>query len=436
MKRPILLAVFCILASPGLNQSWAQNTSPAPGWTLADTQPDTGGRAPVAPGGKVLPPGSSPLSVLAGCSGDIDRICQGRSGLYSARACLTENKARLSPRCVVDLAKLPPSSVPPCSRSPLCDNRLGPTREQLKRVLWKTGSVSYSYPFTLPVGGGATGVGIDSRGNFWVLQRAVPGQPQLFQFGPDHKLLRTVPNSVIGALEKGHTIKVDAADNVWISDANGGIVLKLSPEGKLLMTLGVRGKRGDWSEKHRLLWQPLDVAFAANGDIFIAQGHGNESPNDVGLASDNMVGAARVLHLDKNGKFINQWYGNQIGPGKFGSAHGIAVDPKNGDVWIGDREEYRLVVYGKDGKHKRTIQMRNLMSAVAFDPRGELWVSSGRDGQLLKLDRNGNVLSAVGNGSGLGTGQFVESTYMAWDKSGAVYSGDTSVGRVTKMVSR
>ena len=318
----------------------------------------------------------------------------------------------------------------------MCDNRLGPTREQLKRVLWDTGPVSYSYPFNLPVGGGATGVGIDSRGNFWVLQRAVPGQPQLFQFGPDAKLRRTVPNSVIGLLEKGHTIKVDPQDNVWISDANGGIVLKLSPEGKLLMTLGVRGKRGEWDEAkgQRLLWQPLDVAFAPNGDVFIAQGHGNESPNDTGLAPGNEVGAARILHLDRNGKFINQWYGNQIGPGKFGSAHGVGVDPKNGDVWIGDREEYRLVVYGKDGKHKRTIQMRNLMSAVAFDPRGDLWVSSGRDGQLLKLDRDGKVLSAVGNGSGLGTGQFVESTYMAWDKNGAIYSGDTSVGRVTKMV--
>ena len=141
--------------------------------------------------------------------------------------------------------------------------------------------------------------------------------------------MRTVPNSVIGALEKGHTIKVDPQDNVWISDANGGIVLKISPQGKLLMTLGVRGKRGDWDEAkgQRLLWQPLDVAFAANGDIYVAQGHGNESPNDVGLAPDNMVGAARILHLDKNGKFINQWYGNQIGPGKFGSAHGVAVDP-------------------------------------------------------------------------------------------------------------
>ena len=419
----------------------ALSFSPAmaePGWTLADTYPDTGGRAPVAHGGKVLPPGSSPLSVLAGCSGDIDKICKGRSGLYAARACLLENRAKLSSHCIADVKALQPSSVPACGHSPVCDNRLGPSREQLKRVLWKqTMGYRFDYPFDLPMGGGgATGVAIDSRGNIWVLQRTAPGQPQLFAFDRNFHLIRTVPNPVIGQLEKGHGIKVDAQDNVWISDANGGIVLKLSSEGKLLQTFGARGKRGDWdeAESRRLLWQPLDVAFAPNGDIYIAQGHANESPNDAEAEPDNSIGAARILHLDKNGKFLGQWYGNQIGPGKFSMAHGVAVDPRNGDVWIGDREEYRLVVYSSDGKFKKTISMRNLMCAVAFDPHGDLWVSTGRDGQLLKLDRDGHVLGAVGNGSGIGTGQFIEATYMAWDKDGNLYSGDTSVGRVTRMV--
>ena len=36
---------------------------------------------------------------------------------------------------------------------------------------------------------------------------------------------------------------IDAEDNVWICDANGATVMKLSPQGKLLMTLGVKGKR-------------------------------------------------------------------------------------------------------------------------------------------------------------------------------------------------
>jgi sugar lactone lactonase YvrE len=425
------LAAFFILALAILP------AAAAPGWKLAGTYPDTGGRAPVAHGGKVLPPGSSSASVLAACSGDIDRMCVGRSGLYAARACLTENKAKLSNRCLADLAALPPSSVPPCSHSPVCDNRLGPTREQLKRVLWdQTMGYAYDYPFDLPMGGGgASGVAIDSKGNIWVLQRAAAGQPQLYQFDRSYKRVRTVPDSVMGRLEKGHGIKVDGQDNVWITDANLAIVMKFSPEGKLLTTIGVRGKRGDWDERkgQRLLWQPLDVAFAPNGDIYIAEGHANESPNDVGADPGNSVGAARILHLDRNGKFLGQWYGNQIGPGKFSMAHGIAVDPRNGDVWIGDREEYRLVVYSKDGQFKKTIAMRNLMCAVAFDPQGDLWVSTGRDGQLLKLDRDGNVLGAVGRGSGIGTGQFIEATYMAWDKDGNLYSGDTSVGRVTRI---
>ena len=101
---------------------------------------------------------------------------------------------------------------------------------------------------------------------------------------------------------------IDAADNVWICDANGATVMKLSPEGKLLMILGVKGKRGDWNEARgqRLLWQPLDLAFAPNGDIYIGEGHANESPNDAGSDDPaNNIGAARVIHLDKTGKFIN-----------------------------------------------------------------------------------------------------------------------------------
>ena len=87
-----------------------------------------------------------------------------------------------------------------------------------------------------------------------------------------------------------------------------------------------------------------------------------------------------------------------------------------------------------DPAFTRTFAHEKSIADVAFDPKGDLWISTGRDGQLLQLDRNGAVRRAAGNGSGIGAGQFIEATYLAWDKSGAVYSGDTSVGRVTKMV--
>ena len=191
------------------------------------------------------------------------------------------------------------------------------------------------------------------------------------------------------------------------------------------MTIGVRGQRGDWDEAkgQRLLWQPLHLAFAPNGDIYIGEGHANESPNDADKSPTNSVGAARVLHLDKNGKFINQWFGNHAGQGHFSMVHGIAVNPDNGNVYIGDREEYRLVVYDAHGKFVKTIQMRNLTCALYVDPHKQLWLATGQDGQIFKIDWDGNVLGAIGNGPGNGDGQFPESTLHGDGRAGQSLRG-------------
>jgi sugar lactone lactonase YvrE len=336
------------------------------------------------------------------------------------------------------------SGIALCAHSTVCDPVHGGSAERgaLARVQWKQMGYNFSYPLALPVtddGGvyhsGVPAVAIDSKDNLWVFQRNLAGKPQLFEFDPNNRLIRTVGDDVIGHQEKAHGMAVDAQDNVWIVDADGSTIKQISPEGKLLKIIGVRNRRGDWDEARgqRLLWQPMDLAFASNGDIYIAEGHSNESPNDVESGDPvNRIGAARIIHLDRSGKFINQWFGNSVGQGKFSMAHGIGVDPRNGDVWIGDREQYRLVVYSKNGAFKKTIQMRNLMCAIRFDSHGDLWVSSGQDGQLLKLDRDGKVLGAIGNGAGRGPGQAIETTYMAWDRQGNLYTGDTSVGRVTK----
>jgi hypothetical protein len=213
-------------------------------------------------------------------------------------------------------------------------------------------------------------------------------------------------------------------------------VKKLSPQGKLLMTIGTKGHRGDWVEEknQHLLWQPVMMAFAPNGDVYIAEGHANESPNDVDSDDPtNVEGVARVIHLTKDGKFVGQWFGNEVGQGKFDSTHGFAIDPANGDVWIGDREQYRIIVYTKDGKFIRTMSMKNLVCALNFDHQGNPWMASGQDGQFLKLTRDGKVIGAVGNGMGIGTGQFIEASYWVFDKRDNLIAGDTSVGRVTVM---
>src|SRR5215469_11001239 len=329
-------------------------------------------------------------------------------------------------------------SGPNCSHSIVCGRKGGAARSALARVEWdQTMGYKFSYPYVVPKGiGGVPSVALDSKGYLWVFKRSPEGVVQLMKFGPDHKLVLEVPESVIGHQDKPHGMAVDKNDNVWIVDNGLATVMKLSPEGKLLMTIGVKGHRGDWDEAkgQRLLWQPVMVAFAPNGDLHIAEGHANESPNDVDNDDPaNTIGAARIIHLTADGKFVGQWFGDEVGQGKFDSTHGFAIDPKNGDVWIGDREQYRIVVYTGDGRFKKTFSMRNLVCALNFDHKGNPWMASGQDGQFLKLNHDGKVLGAVGNGMGIGTGQFTEASYWSFDPRDNLIAGDTSVGRVTVM---
>ncbi|MDA1095226.1 MAG: hypothetical protein O3A25_18485 [Acidobacteria bacterium] len=394
---------LALAALPGLSQTGPPSAGPAvdgsPAWFLQGSFPDPGGRTRVD------------------AEGHVTVVSRDEAGDYRTSA----------------------PGTPACGHSPVCGRAGGRRRDDLQRVQWaQTMGYRVTYLDLLPPGlGGVPSVALDSHDNLWVFQRAEVGTPQLFKFAPDGRRLLEVAPEVIGYQDKAHGMAVDAEDNVWITATNGSTVMKLSPDGALLLTIGVPGRRGDWDEAtgQRLLWQPVMVAFSPEGGVYIAQGHGNESPNDTDAdEATNNIGASRILHLASDGTYLNQWFGNDTGPGKFNSAHGLAVDPTNGDVWIGDREDYRIVVYSGDGQFLKTIQMRNLPCALYFDTHGNPWMASGQDGQFLKIDRNGTVLGAIGNGMGIGPGQFIEAGYWVMDPSDNLYAGDTAVGRITKMV--
>lgn len=343
-----------------------------------------------------------------------------------------------APRAPRAPGSLPQGRFAGCMHSPICGRVGALDRQVTPRVTWdQTPGYTFSYPFQMPPGpGGSPGAAVDSKGNVWALQRKPREMSQLFKFDPRGRLLISVSPNLIGYLEKAHGIAIDAQDNVWFSDTSGAVVMQVSPEGKLLKTLGVRGKRGDWDEAkgQQLLWQPVSIAFGPEGDMYIGEGHGNESPNDVDSDDpENNIGSARILHFGGDGKFVGQWFGNDLGQGKFEQTHGLAVDPKTGDVWIGDREQYRIVVYSGEGKFRRTIQMRNLVCAIAFDQTGEPWIASGMDGQVLRINRDGKVVAAAGAGMGIDRGKFIEAGFFAFDRNGAAYVGDTGIGRIAKI---
>jgi len=278
--------------------------------------------------------------------------------------------------------------------------------------------VAVADPLPLPAGitiGAPAGVGFTSKGHILLLNRG----PQAFaEFDADGKFLRLFGD---GLLTRAHGLRIDKADNIWVTDVGAHVVMKLNPQGQILLTLGTKGEAGEWNEasgSHRLN-QPTDLAFGRNGDIFVVQGH---TPDG---------GDPRVLKFDQNGKFIKTWGGKGTEPGKFAVAHGIAVDAK-GLLWVADRENQRVQIFDQDGKFIREMKYAGLPCSLAIGDR-YIYMVNGFAGQLLQLNLDGRVLAAVGK-SGKGLGEFGEAHALTVGPKGDIWVADSVNSAVQKFV--
>jgi DNA-binding beta-propeller fold protein YncE len=135
-----------------------------------------------------------------------------------------------------------------------------------------------------------------------------------------------------------HGLGMDRDGSVWITDGQSGngkgeTATKFSQDGRVLMTLGKPGVAGSG---HDELNGPSDVLVAPNGDIFIADGHG-EKTND------------RIVKYSHDGKFLATWGHHGSGQGEFNVTHGLAMDSA-GRLYVADRSNNRVQIFDQNGK--------------------------------------------------------------------------------------
>src|SRR5262249_12255090 len=114
--------------------------------------------------------------------------------------------------------------------------------------------------------GPVSAVADDGAGNIHVLHR---GKKPVLVFDRDGKLLRSSGDDT---LKTGHGLRIDSERNVWITDIGNHQVYKFSADGKLLLTLGEKGKPGA-DDSH--FARPTDVAFTADGGFYVSDGYDN-----------------------------------------------------------------------------------------------------------------------------------------------------------------
>ena len=247
---------------------------------------------------------------------------------------------------------------------------------------------------------------------------------------------KTVPNSIHGCV-------IDKDNNVYVAGNSDGIIQKYSPDGKLLLQIGVRGKFdsvdgtrkgvGLNAAKDQLHMPSAIVVDPANGDIYVADGYGNR----------------RVVVFDKDGKFLRQW-GRQATdeetqkgtPGVFAEVvHCIAMS-NAGLIYVCDRQGNRVEVFQKDGTFVRNIPIPNKSGKlpdkrgtawwVAFSPDREqklMYMMDGGTEQVHVLDHaSGKILSSFGR-PGHQAGNFTHGHTLTVDSKGSVYVAETDWGR-------
>ena len=195
------------------------------------------------------------------------------------------------------------------------------------------------------------------------------GVAPIFQFDTTGKLLKSFG---AGLFVSPHKLTVDKDGNLWVADNGSHQVFKLSSaDGKVLMTLGQKGVAG---AGHDQFDAPTEVAVAANGDIFVGDGH---------TGGGTAVGNARVVKFDKDGKFLKTWGKKGMGPSEFDVIHTVAIDSR-GRLFVGDRQNNRIQVFDAEGKFIDQWFQFGRPSGMYIDKRTDtLYVadSESRDGR-------------------------------------------------------
>jgi DNA-binding beta-propeller fold protein YncE len=236
-----------------------------------------------------------------------------------------------------------------------------------------------------------------------------------------------------GLLVFPHGLHVDRAGNVWVTDGvdrggKGQQVLKFSPDGKLLMTLGKAGVPGSGPDEFNA---PSAVVTAPNGDIFVADGHGRDTN-------------ARIMKFSKDGKFIKTWGKKGSAPGELDIPHAIAMDSQ-GRLFVGDRQNNRIQIFDQDGKFLDQWAQFSRPSGIYIDRNDVIYVADSESESVSKNHdgwkrgirigsaKDGTVMALIPDPVEKATGTSAAEGVAA-DAKGNIYGAEVGPKRLMKYV--
>lgn len=281
------------------------------------------------------------------------------------------------------------------------------------------------------------GVAVDSQDHIYYSTRNMCGdRAGVLVHDADGKYLYGFGGDV---LRNPHGLCVDSDNHVLVTDAMRNCVFKFSAAGELLMTIGTPDSKtttGCVNYDFNTIRQagapfghPAKIDTTADGEIFVADGYGN----------------CCVHHFSKDGKLIRSWGAPGDAPGAFNVLHGIGIDRENNDVYICDRENFRIQIFDYEGKLKAIwneiwrptdVVIKNGLVYVTelgdmFFVDNVLFVPGSPDhkhySRVRIFDKQGKPLEQIGGPDGGAPGSFLAAHGLCLDSKNNLYVSEVNV---------
>jgi DNA-binding beta-propeller fold protein YncE len=286
--------------------------------------------------------------------------------------------------------------------------------------------------------GEAVGVAKDSKGHLYVFTRSGNSGPargstasQLFEFDQNLRFVKMWgPDNYAASF--AHTVRVDKADNVWMTDEGSNMLVKFNPQGLVSLVLGRKPEAIDFLERYLergeknesqfppagrgTFGRPTDVTWDSQENIFVADGYTN----------------SRVVKLGKDGSWLKTVGTRGSGMNQFNTVHAITADAKN-NIYVADRGNRRIQVYDNDLNFIKSITSAAAPWSVCTTPGPTQYLFSGDgNGKIYKMDLDGNLLGWAQ--TGLGHGQTTCLVHeLHCESETVIYKGDCSTWTVEKI---
>jgi DNA-binding beta-propeller fold protein YncE len=261
-------------------------------------------------------------------------------------------------------------------------------------------------------------VGADSSDNVYVFNR---GEHPMIVFDRQGKFLRSWGE---GMYPRAHGITMGPDDTIFCTDDGDHTVRKCALDGRVLFTLGTRGKPAPFMSGNPFNRCTHVAIDPQSGDFYVSDGYGN----------------ARVHKYSPNGKLLFSWGESGTNPGQFNIAHNIATD-KDGWVYVADRENHRIQVFDAKGRFEtqwvnmarpcglyidqaadQTVYVGELGAAIL--PNAQ---ATGLGPRVSIMNIQGNVIARLGDQpEGEAPGRFIAPHGICVDSRGDIYVAEVS----------